>query len=315
MCLAGYFLVYFGVPETLPEEKRREFRIGEVVYSCYRSCCQSIVEIVQSISSWIHPTTEYQSPLSNNEEEHSLENGSINYQPDVQKHIHDDDKPATIRSLWSRPSTRQHMLIYWLYSFLVISVDEVFPLFCISKESGLGIQEQRIGNLLTATGLCYLVMQYVVLTKLVESYGFYKALRIGALCSIPVVCLIPLSLLTNMGAEIGTLTWSSLSFLGLVYATTRVFSSVVFSTITMTTNRTVPSHHRATMNGLSMLGGSLAKAAGPAFAGVLFSVSVGTIPPPYGSVVVYGIISLMGVGLYMQATRLEEPSLDEIEGK
>ena len=34
---------------------------------------------------------------------------------------------------------------------------------------------------------------------------------------------------------------------------------VTFSTLIMTTNKTVPPHHRATMNGLSMLGGSLAK--------------------------------------------------------
>jgi len=60
------------------------------------------------------------------------------------------------------------------------------------------------------------------------------------------------------------------------------------------------------MNGLSMLGGSLAKAAGPAFAGILFSTSVGNITPPYGSVVVYGIISILGLGLFLQACCLPE---------
>ena len=149
-------------------------------------------------------------------------------------------------------------------------------------------------------------MQYLLLTKLVDGFGFYKSLRIGAFCSIPLVCLIPLSLLTNMGAPPGTLTWPTLIFLSVVYAVVRAFASVTFSTLTMTTNRTVIPAHRATMNGLSMLGGSLAKGAGPAFTGILFSTSVDNITPPYGSVVVYSTISLLGLGLFVQSLLLSE---------
>merc|ERR1712032_1435837 len=77
----------------------------------------------------------------------------------------------------------------------------------------------------------------------------------------------------------------------------RSFSSVVFSTLTMTLNQSVPAHQRATMNGLSMLGGSLAKGFGPVFGGILFSTSVGHIHPPFGSVFVYCIISFLGICL------------------
>jgi len=71
--------------------------------------------------------------------------------------------------------------------------------------------------------------------------------------------------------------------------------SVVFSSITMTSNQTVPTHQRASMNGLSMLGGSLVKGFGPIFAGILFSTSVAHIAPPFGSVFVYCVIAALGL--------------------
>jgi len=224
-----------------------------------------------------------------------------------------EERPATIRSLWSRKITRQHLMVYWIYSFLVISVDEAFPLFCISKSSGLAITEKTIGNILSGTGVCYVALQYFLLTSLVDQFGFYKALRIGCLFSIPVVCLLPISLITNQGAPEGTLTWLTFVFLSTIYAVARAFSSVTFSTLTMTTNRTVPAYQRATMNCFSMLGGSLAKAAGPAFAGILFSTSVETITPPYGSVVVYVIIAFLGLCLFVKALFLPEhdPMLED----
>ena len=96
-------------------------------------------------------------------------------------------------------------------------------------------------NLLSGTGVCYIFIQYVLLTQLVDRRGFYGAMRLGALLSVPLVCLLPLSLRTNRGALGGRITWSTSG----VYAVARAFSSVTFSTITMTTNRTVPARHRA----------------------------------------------------------------------
>ena len=262
------------------------------------------------IPRWIHPSPSTTalvilSPRSAAKKQINIEEPANTSEQEVQP-TEQEEQPATIYSLWQQQSTRQHLLVYWVYSFLVISVDEAFPLFCISKESGLAIEEKMIGNLLSGTGVFYILMQYLLLIMLVDRFGFYKSLRIGALCSIPLVCLIPLSLLTNKGAPPGTLTWPTLIFLSLVYAVVRAFASVTFSTLTMTTNRTVVPAHRATMNGLSMLGGSLAKGAGPAFTGILFSTSVDNITPPYGSALVYSTISLLGLGLFVQSLLLSE---------
>lgn len=220
---------------------------------------------------------------------------------------------ATIKSLMQRPSTRSHLILNWIYAFLVITVDETFPLYCMSKQSGLGVEEKMIGNLLSGAGAVYVLIQYLLLTNLVDRYGFYKAMKIAAFFSVPTVFLVPVSLITNRNAVEGTLTPSTYALISVVYAVARAFSSVTFSTLTMTTNRTVPAHQRAAMNGLAMLGGSVGKAAGPVFAGLLFSTSVGRtawIRPPWGSVVVWTIIACMGMGFFLRTSRLEEHGAD-----
>ena len=141
---------------------------------------------------------------------------------------------------------------------------------------------------------------------MVGRFGLYKSLRIGAFVSIPAGLFIPISLITNRGAPEGTLALVSLVFLSAVYGIIRSFSSVVFSTITMATNRTVPENQRASMNGLSMLGGSFAKALGPLFGGILFSTSVNHVTPPFGSIVVYSTIAFLGICLGIQAYFLRE---------
>ena len=60
-----------------------------------------------------------------------------------------------------------------------------------------------------------------------------------------------------------------------------------------------------------MLGGSLAKGAGPIFAGLLFSESAARIVPPLGSVVVWVIIACMGLVFFVQTLLLPEHVDDE----
>lgn len=299
-CLVGYILIHNFVDETLPEEKRQQFRLPTIL-----PCIKKDRAIMRNVSSW-----GLFKHLHNSKGEIS-EDLNVVLSPPQDKDGHRIEKDgredtATIYSLIKRESTRQHLLVYWGYSFLIITLDEVFPLFCISKTSGLGVSEKIIGNILSGTGLLYVCLQYFVLTGLVDRYGFYTSLRIATFLSVPLGCFIPVSLITNKGAPDGTLALMSLVFLSAVYAVIRTFSSVVFSTITMTTNRTVPKHQRASMNGLSMLGGSLAKALGPLFGGMLFSTSVSHVTPPFGSVVVYSITALLGICLAIQAYFLRE---------
>ncbi len=305
-CLTGYVLIHNFVDETLPEEKRQQFRLPSIF-----PCTKATHTILRNVSSW-----GLFKHLHNSDGEISEDlNVILPSSEDKAEHEGDGDgeESATISSLMKREGTRQHLFVYWGYSFLVVTIDETFPLFCISKSSGLGITEKIIGNILSGSGFFFMFVQYFLITNLVSRFGFYKSLRIGTFLSIPLAFFIPISLITNMGAPDGSLAMTSLAFLSTLYAIIRSFSTVVFSTITMATNRTVPDNQRATMNGLSMLGGSLTKALGPVFGGILFSSSVNNVTPPFGSVVVYGTIAFLGVCLGLQACFLREYDSHENE--
>lgn len=199
---------------------------------------------------------------------------------------------ATMASIWSRLDTRRHLIIYWLYSFVIISVDEAFPLFCISKEAGLGLSEASIGKILSFSGLIFACCQYCVFSFTVHRVGIYGSIVIATIVSVPSIALIPLSLFFNSDDRV---TWSLYCYLSILMAVFRVFANVFFSSITIATNRTVPASHRGTMNGLSMLGASCAKGAGPALAGlfVAFCVSSGVFSAHVGAVVVFAVMSFL----------------------
>jgi len=296
-CMIAYSLVSKYVDETLPAERRQDFRLWSIL-PCWRSCT-----MLRTASSWrlfhkSHCTDAEPSPSSNALMVMKKEERNISFG--------EDGKPATIASLWQRDSTRQHLLVIWVYTILDCTVDEIFPLYCISKTSGLAVQEKVIGNLLSGTGFFYITLQYFLVTKLVDRFGLYNSMRIGVLFSVPVVAFIPLSLMTNRDASEGKLTWSTLLFLSITYAIVRAFSVTFFSTLTMALNRTVPVQQRGTMNGLCMLGASVGKGLGPIFAGILYSTSVANITSPYGSVVVYAIIAALGLCLFFKTLLLQE---------
>jgi hypothetical protein len=223
-------------------------------------------------------------------------------------------KDATMASLWSQRKTRNHLLVYWIYSFVSITVDEAFPLFCISREAGLGLSEGTIGKILSGSGLIFACCQYFVYSWMVNRYGLLRSTQIGAVLSGPIISLIPISLLLDRDNVDNSLTWRAYTFLSILLAAYRVFGLVFFSSITVLTNRTVIASHRGSMNGLSMLGGSFAKGLGPIFSGFLvaFSVSSGVFQPHVGAVVVFAVIGLIGcVPAAMTVTLLRDDGKDE----
>mmetsp|Transcript_24535 Transcript_24535/g.37855 ORF Transcript_24535/g.37855 Transcript_24535/m.37855 type:complete len:543 (+) Transcript_24535:31-1659(+) len=294
LCMASFFAVTLNVEETLAEEKRQPFTIATLFNLKKKdNGAAEVVEVPRGESS----LSQVEKPKQNNEHE-----------------------PVTMYSIWKRKSTRQHLILYWTYSFLLISIDESFPLFCISHDSGLGLSEQMIGNILSGTGVFYVLIQYFLITGLVKQFGVYGALRLGTVFSIPFAMFIPFSLYLNRGeTEADSVNLVTYCFVAVSYSMVRTFSSVVFSGITIAVNKTVPSHMRATMQGFSMLGGSLAKATGPAFAGSLFafSVSSGLFEAPWGSVFAFCLIGFMGCLHVILSFQLEEfdPNAAEREAK
>jgi hypothetical protein len=230
----------------------------------------------------------------------------------ITSHIHkhngnNDDQPITMAFIWSRSVTRHHLVMYWVYSFVIISVDEAFPLFCISRQAGLGLPEAAIGKILSISGLIFVLCQYVCYTRLVAWLGIYGTIHVSAFTMIPCIFLIPASM--PFQSTLGQLFPPLLSYLSVLMAMYRIFANIYFSSITIATNRTVPASLRAATNGLGSLGASIAKGIGPAVCGffVAFNFSSGIVPPQVGAVAVFGVLSLLALLVAVPAITCLEP--------
>jgi hypothetical protein len=212
-------------------------------------------------------------------------------------------------------------LVYWIYSFVSIQVDEAFPLFCISRGGGLGLAEANIGKILSSSGVIFAICQYFVYTSIVGHFGLYPSIHLASFLTAPIVTLIPLSVVlsqhtsTESNGAGNTLSRPAFFLLISIMAAYRIFGNIFFSSITVATNRTVPASQRATMNGLSMLGGSVAKACGPAFAGFLvaFFLSSGVVPPRVGGALIFVVIGLLGISVAVLALFLLRQDEEEEE--
>ena len=123
------------------------------------------------------------------------------------------------------------------------------------------------------SGGFYICLNYHFFTIMTKKLGRVATLRFGT-CAMGIpIFLIPFTLLVQKatGETGGELTWAAYFFLGIATGLQRIFASCHFGTVTLLCNESVISSHRGTMNGLSALGGSIAKAIAPAFAGLGFA--------------------------------------------
>lgn len=110
-------------------------------------------------------------------------------------------EPATTASLWAQRSTRNHMLLFWVASLVMVATDEVFPLFCISKAAGLGLTEKSIGVILSTSGVILAVAQYLVYSVLLKLFSLMGSIRIGSMLMGPLVACVPMSLWWNQSND------------------------------------------------------------------------------------------------------------------
>lgn len=295
LCLGAALMVHVFVAETLPFPHKRDPRLlwrdanRALCQCCRRSARYQTVPVLREHDSDLELSNE--SPPGKESEPPRTSNVSM-------------------KDLWKRRVTRVSLSIYWVYSFVGLTVDELFPLFCMSQVAGFGLSEKEIGKILALVGLIFIACQYSLYSTIYDRLGLLGALRFGAVVSSPALLFMPLAVHMNHGAETGTLRWTTYIFLALMMAQYRIFGFVFFTSITVLTNRSVPSGQRATMNGLSMLGGSAAKALGPIFAGFLASQSVEWIGSA-ASIFMYGVVGVIGIMVALSTyTMLNQEDLD-----
>ena len=309
LCIVSWIAVYLWVKETLPKEQLTSPR--QFAHDCIEWMTKMFHRLcVKKEETIAFKYTSLKSYSSSYQDDDCIENGSsLKGMPTNPKEAQkqNDDHP-TMSLIWSRTDTRRHLIVYWFYSFVIISVDEAFPLFCISRAAGLGLSESAIGKVLSISGLIFVVCQYFTYTSLVHWFGIYRSITVGTFITIPAVSLIPFSLLFQSTS--GDLTLSLLCYLGIVMALYRIFANAFFASITIATNRTVPASYRASVNGLSQLGASVCKGIGPTLTGlfVAFSFSSRVVSPHIGATVVFGVLSLLALLVAVPAATHLEPT-------
>jgi hypothetical protein len=181
---------------------------------------------------------------------------------------------------------------YWVYTFTSVAQSEGFPLVAMSHKGGLGLNETSIGIIVAISGLIYCLGQYITFTTCLRHFGVVGTMRYGALGACLPLSLMPFGLyLTG---------WMQALYLATIMGTVLIFGNVFLGTSTMTTNRTVKPHQRARMNGVSGLGTSIARGAGPLFAGWIVSVvmSSAVVPLALRAWIIYGTLFISGLFAY-----------------
>ena len=349
MCITAATLLLFFVDETLPVEKRRSIlQVPSDVSAwwssvlsrccfCFSCCCQhrrkeetyplfaqqqrsapvsiennskptnSVNDVNNNTNdSGIKTSKDHRSIPKGSDDDETHDSGDRDTNTNQKTKKANGDGEASIRSIWQRAITRRHLLVYWMYSFGSMAVDEAFPLFCIGC---LGLNEAGIGQILAVSGLMFGIAQYFVYAAVVGAFGVYKSILIGSFVSIPIVAILPIG-----GLLLPTVT-AAFWWMAVVMALERIFGIVFFSSVSVAINHTVPATHRASMNGLSMVGGSVFKGIGPIAAGLLvsFCLSSGLFSLAVGGFVVFVVIALIGLSISLSSCWLLQEHAPGVE--
>ena len=242
LCWLTAAAVFFIVPETLEECKPLGYGM---------QCKNRFGQRMQQSYTYIGGTYGSLEDINNDSDED--DNTNCCWKEEQQS-------TTSISSIWSRRNTRNHLIAYWLYSFVVIAIDEAFPLYCISRNNGLGqLSESDIGTILSVAGLIFALGQFHTYTWITDRFGVYGSLTFGCWAGLLPISLIPCAtLIHHKGNKLGTTV-----YIALLMGFTKIFQSAFFSGITVATNRTVPKEMRSSMNGFGGMGAGGAKAVGP----------------------------------------------------
>jgi hypothetical protein len=241
------------------------------------------------------------------------------------------------KEIWKSRNTRNHLIAYWSFSFVVVCVEEALPLFLIARLAGPGLSPEQIGWVLSTAGFLVLISQALAAERILteeQGLGFYPGLKVASVMGNVPSVLVPIMLVLNGGtyyslstlspkeAETGeesllgppgTLSWTSFVFLVLLTGYLRVFSYSYFAVIGMATGRTVPGCHRDEVARIMTLGALYMRAVAPVFGGALVSIFMESSDSTANSA--WGLWSVIGLVLGLGAAALTFRLRESAEGQ
>jgi len=202
------------------------------------------------------------------------------------------ENPTTLTFLKDK-DIRRNLILTTFAVFAALMLSECIPLFCLSKEAGLGVSEYILGSIQSADGLIYLLIQPWLYTQVFRCTGLHGSVKAGLVLSVPTYFLIPFSISARDKGS-GNLHWQAFAFLSIVTGLKRIFTTTAFCGLFVDMNRLVVSRHRASLNALSMKITSGCSGAAPILAG-FFATTCFALAPAWGATILFGTIGLVGL--------------------
>lgn len=210
--------------------------------------------------------------------------------------IPDVTTDVTMKDIWRKPATRDHLIAFWVLVFCSLAYDEAIPLFFISTKGGLSLEEKNVSNILAGSAFYYAFLQYLLYFNLRRSLGLYGTMKLSCLLGAPLAILTPISALLNDGEPHNKLRFDTWLFLILILGSVRIFSGVFFATSSLGANKSVGPEEIAAVSRTSMFGGSIAQILGPLGSGFLtsYALSSGDFAPGLAIYVTFSAVFACG---------------------
>ncbi|GFS02136.1 protein zinc INDUCED FACILITATOR-LIKE 1 [Elysia marginata] len=204
------------------------------------------------------------------------------------------------------------IMLYVIYSFVIIGVEDIFPVFASTQidYGGLGFSTDEIGLAIGATFLPLLFLQIKLYPFLVSKLGIIKVFQFCAIGCMVTSQIIPcVRLLNNSPVWL----WICLMVVQVPF---KIFTNCCFAGSALLINNSVTQDLAGQANGLAMMATAIGRTIAPTVAGSLFSWSVTYGPAigiPFDTSFPFFILGLIFVISVIECLGLD-PSLDQ-QGK
>ena len=248
------------------------------------------------------------------------------------------DDVKALRLIWKTKDARQHLIAYWIFSFVVVCIDEGLAFWLIARISGPGLSPLVIGWLFSLGAVQALLRHTFEVDRIVANegsetsgrFGIYPSLRIASILANVPAALVAFMMVINGGTyydligssastvvndqdgmedfgEPGRINIWSFIFMVFLIGFRGTFSTMYFALIGVASGRTVPYSYRDHMASVATLGALCARALAPAVAGCIVASFMAT-DDGNDAVYLWFVFGLaLGLGAASFTIRLSQP--------
>ncbi|RUS76873.1 hypothetical protein EGW08_015364 [Elysia chlorotica] len=212
-------------------------------------------------------------------------------------------KLLRLKNVWTS------IMLYVMYSFIIIGVEDIFPVFASTQKDygGLGFSTDEIGFAIGTTFLPLLFLQIKLYPFLVSKLGIRKVFLVCAICCMVTCQMVPcVRLLNDSPAWLWT-------YLMLVQVPFKISTNCCFAGTSLLINNSVTPDLAGSANGIAMMATAIGRTIAPTVSGALFSWSVTygpTIGAPFDTSFPFFILGSLFIVTVIECMEID-PRLDQ----